>query len=865
MNAVRRCLVSLLWGASLVFVMRAAAQESFALLHSFFDPSTNAQPYAQQGYSVAVDGNIAAVGEPFSNWGQAGSGAVKVYDPSTGSLLHTLTNPSPSIDAQFGYAVALSGNKLIVGVPHGNTGAHRAGRAYLYILAGPAPTVPVLTLTNPAPAEVDNFGMTVAISAARFAVGAIHYRAGVFRAGNVYVYDLTGAAAPTGPTLTLGNPSPATPDRFGISLGLSGTRLVVGSAGESIVATNKGVAYVYDLAGATPAIPWATLQSPLSIENENFGRAVAISSTRAIVGAPGAEFFGGTVESRAYVFDLTGPPPSLPMTALSNPGFSNRFGASVAISENRAMVGAHEENSATDEAGRVYVFELASALAATLVATLNNPSPSGYDHFGWSVGMSGDQLIVGAPNDGTRARSTDGGTAYTYDLADAAPIQLIATLGVGSPASYNYFGSPVSVSGTKVAVAAPSDDTGALDAGVVQVFDLASITPTTPMLTLTNPTPAFSGAFGSAVAMSATRVVVGQHYESDGPVYQGAVHVYDLAGNAPPVPVTKLINPNPRPYDSFGGAVAISGTKVIVGAVTAGSVYVYELSESANTMPMLTLTNPNPAAADTFGQAVAISGTKVVVGAYRSSVGATNAGLIQVFDLASATPQIPLVTLTNPMPAVDAWFGSAVAISGTRVAVGAYGHSAGGYYQGIAYLFDLTDPVPHVPTLILTNPQPTGSFGFDVAIFGARLVVGAHSDSTEALFAGRAYVYALASATPDVPTSILTKPNPGAHDSFGFSVDTDGTTIVVGTTRVATVVAESGAAYVFGPWPALSITPHAPGSATLSWSPATSSGFLLQWADSLAPTDWRNAPSGETNPVTLSLTNKARFYRLSQP
>jgi hypothetical protein len=96
-------------------------------------------------------------------------------------------------------------------------------------------------------------------------------------------------------------------------------------------------------------------------------------------------------------------------------------------------------------------------------------------------------------------------------------------------------------------------------------------------------------------------------------------------------------------------------------------------------------------------------------------------------------------------------------------------------------------------------------------------------------------------------------------------VDTDGTNIVVGTTRVTTLVAESGAAYVFGPWPALRIAPDAPGSATISWSPATSSGFVLQWADTLAPNEWHNAPSGALNPVTISLNDGARFYRLFQP
>ena len=70
---------------------------------------------------------------------------------------------------------------------------------------------------------------------------------------------------------------------------------------------------------------------------------------------------------------------------------------------------------------------------------------------------------------------------------------------------------------------------------------------------------------------------------------------------------------------------------------------------------------------------------------------------------------------------------------------------------------------------------------------------------------------------------------------------------------------------VFGLRPELRIVPATPGFATISWTPATSSGFVLQYADSLAPANWLNAPSGALNPVTISTTTAAWFYRLFQP
>ncbi len=64
--------------------------------------------------------------------------------------------------------------------------------------------------------------------------------------------------------------------------------------------------------------------------------------------------------------------------------------------------------------------------------------------------------------------------------------------------------------------------------------------------------------------------------------------------------------------------------------------------------------------------------------------------------------------------------------------------------------------------------------------------------------------------------------------------------------------------------PTLMIAPATPGNVTISWSPATP-GFVLQQTSVLSPSNWTNSPSGATNPITLSATNAAKFYRLHKP
>jgi hypothetical protein len=63
--------------------------------------------------------------------------------------------------------------------------------------------------------------------------------------------------------------------------------------------------------------------------------------------------------------------------------------------------------------------------------------------------------------------------------------------------------------------------------------------------------------------------------------------------------------------------------------------------------------------------------------------------------------------------------------------------------------------------------------------------------------------------------------------------------------------------------PALTITPAAPGFATISWTP-TSPGFVLQESVNL-PAGWTNSASGANNPVTVPTAQPVRFYRLNKP
>ena len=193
------------------------------------------------------------------------------------------------------------------------------------------------------------------------------------------------------------------------------------------------------------------------------------------------------------------------------------------------------------------------------------------------------------------------------------------------------------------------------------------------------------------------------------------------------------------------------------GATDAGSVYVYDLSSSTPAVPGVTLNNPSPAQYDYFGVSVAVSGTRVIVGAMFDDADATDAGSVYVYDLSSEIPTTPVGTLNNPDPTSFDQFGAAVAISGTMAVVGAHGDDAGAPDTGSAYVYDLGSATPAVAVAVLNNPGPVQSdfFGYSVAIADTRVVVGAWADDTGAPNAGSAYVYHVSSGTATVLVATL--------------------------------------------------------------------------------------------------------------
>lgn len=272
--------------------------------------------------------------------------------------------------------------------------------------------------------------------------------------------------------------------------------------------------------------------------------------------------------------------------------------------------------------------------------------------------------------------------------------------------------------------------------------------------------------------------------------------------NSPSPDVTHrtLTSPNPGDSGLFGSALAISGTTLVVGAPeenpngqsSAGRVYIFNAKTGALSH---TLVSPNVQLDGFFGEAVAITGTTLAVGASETVSGLTGAGRVYIFNAGTGA----LVrTLTSPNQQTYGGFGDSVALSSTTLVIGADGETANGLASaGHVYVYN-SGTGALLLTLTSPSAQADGSFGSPLAFSGSTLAIGAEMESADGFDqAGHAYVFNVGTGAL---LYSLTSPNAQAYGNFGGSIAISGTTLIVGARfEEAGGQGEAGSAYVFNP------------------------------------------------------------------
>lgn len=235
------------------------------------------------GRSVAVDGATVVVGDCCDDAGATDTGSAYVFTRSgtVWSQEAKLVAADAAAFDDFGFSVAVSGDTAVVGAFKDDDGGANAGSVYMFARTGTT-WVQQAKLLAGDPAPQDNFGRAVAISGDTVVVGAFLDDDGGSNAGSAYVFSRVGGLWTQQAKLTAADR--ASGDGFGISVAIDGDLAVIGADQDDDGGSNSGSAYIFMRTG-TSWLQQAKLGAADSGSGDGFGYAVAIAGDLAVIGA----------------------------------------------------------------------------------------------------------------------------------------------------------------------------------------------------------------------------------------------------------------------------------------------------------------------------------------------------------------------------------------------------------------------------------------------------------------------------------------------------------------------------------------------------------------------------------------------------
>jgi hypothetical protein len=381
--------------------------------------------------------------------------------------------------------------------------------------------------------------------------------------------------------LKLTAPSPQAAAEFGDAVAISGNVAAVGAFREDFLGSvDEGRVYIFTRSGSTWTFAHA---SPIrSSPSAQCGWSVAINNSgdRVASGCPGIDSNNGDVDLLK-----TSDRWSTISETFYSAGFGDRFGESVALYTNifpnntttLVVGGPFTSNGSLTHAGTVWIFGPSST--EEISGTVNE------GHFGTSVSIDGNNVIVGEP---ASASSTGSALLYSHD---SGSWQFVTRLSPNDGSPGDDFGYSVAISGNTAVIGAPlNDNAKGRDAGAAYVFVRGSDGNWTQQQKLIPSDGIDQDQFGESVAIEGNTLVVGSPYN-------GSKTFTGTRGNGRSYVFTRNINVwseqiivsalfDGAPHDQFGINVAFSQDTVISGAEhaspggtsDAGAAYIHRLS-----------------------------------------------------------------------------------------------------------------------------------------------------------------------------------------------------------------------------------------------------------------------------------------------
>ena len=296
------------------------------------------------GTSVAMDAGRVAVGAPKDDDSGADSGAVYLFDTTTGAQLLKIVPADGQAGDGFGQSIALDGSLLAVGARWDDDLGSDSGSVYLF----DALTGQQLHKILPSDGTThDNFGGAVALDQGMLAVGSHGDDDLGFLSGSAYLFDTTTGAQLHKLLASDGGFN----DFFGSAIAMQDGTVAVGAWADSVVFDHSGSAYLFD---ATTGIQQHKLVPADTWDRDHFAISLDLDGGIVALGADGDDDQGFSSGS-AYLFDVQSGEQIHKLLASDGAALDD-CGAAVAIQSGTLVVGAPGDDDAGSSSGSAFLF-----------------------------------------------------------------------------------------------------------------------------------------------------------------------------------------------------------------------------------------------------------------------------------------------------------------------------------------------------------------------------------------------------------------------------------------------------------------------------------------------------------------------------
>jgi len=384
------------------------------------------------------------------------------------------------------------------------------------------------------------------------------------------------------------------------------------------------------------------------------------------------------------------------------------FGRAVSISNNYAVVGTQlEDNDAEGknpkpDAGAAYIYERGADGKWKQVQKIVAADRAPGANFGWSVGVSGNVIVVGAVYerfDATgRNESTSEGAAYVFERGSDGVWKQTQKLLSSDRSGYNYFGTSVGIDGNIIVVGASGHSRDSTerqegyvgDAGAVFVFEKRGNNWRRTYKLLASDRQ-HGGSMGNSVAISGNLVIAGawaHDYGIKGETRMeacGAAYIWERMEDGKWTKAQKLVASDGTPYDEFGFSVAIDGDNAVVGArrvsqkrtdedndLYSGEAYIFSRNENGEWKEVEAVIPKDRKPGDYVGTSVGVSGNYVIIGSPRGDGKKPYIGAIYIYWKNPQGKWVHTQKINASDEGTYANFGHAIAIHKGFIISGAY-------------------------------------------------------------------------------------------------------------------------------------------------------------------------------------------------